>query len=332
MIRYLDNQGNKREVLLVKDMQKKKTQQVRDREQAIIDHNNPPQRVEWDLFVKQATAHLPKDVVVHYTNASLTRCRLYLANDLFDMGELFMEELTNPDGTVHERFYHVSSHHIANRRFCPYNSPWEYRTRTSKSLDKAIKNARTAIRPNSLADVGRVTLEDMKHYIFDLRSRARTEFQNATSKLGFAPFHIESPLPPVLDDIVRQTDMGLIRMSDESNELLSKFHKARDRSLDVDNTQYARLCLVHMNHVGDQVVETHRVRVGAGSLQEDADKGLTSYEKDFCTRNKATYCNNVPEDVQHKVSVLSMLDDREYVEEVGYKFADSVYYIFEEER
>jgi hypothetical protein len=87
-----------------------------------------------------------------------------------------------------------------------------------------------------------------------------------------------------------------------------------------------------MNHAGDQVVETHRVRVGAGSLQEDADKGLTSYEKDFCTRNKATYCNNVPEDVQHKVSVLSMLDDREYVEEVGYKFADSVYYIFEEER
>ena len=331
MIRYLDNQGNKRDVLLVKDMQKKKTQQVRDKEQAIIDHN-APQRVEWELFLRQATAHLPKDVRFFYTNPSLTRCRVYSPNDLFDMGELFMEEVLEPDGTVYKRFYHVSSHHIANRRFCPYNSPWEYRTRTSKSLDKAIKNARTAIRPNSLADVGRVTLEDMKHYIFDLRSRARTEFQNATSKLGFAPFHIESPLPPLLDDIVRQTDMGLIRMSDESNELLSKFHKARDRSLAVDDTQYARLCWVHMNHAGDQVVETHRVRVGAGSLQEDADKGLTSYEKDFCTRNKSTYCNNVPEDVQHKVSVLSMLDDREYVEEVGYKFADSVYYIFEEER
>ena len=331
MIRYLDNQGNKRDVWLVSDMQKRKAESTRKHEQAITDHN-APQRVEWDLFVKQATAHLPKDVVLHYTNASLTRCRLYSPNDLFDMGELFMEESLNDDGTVHERFYHVSSHHIANRRFCPYNSPWEYRTRTSKSLDKAIKNARTAIRPNSLADVGRVTLEDMKHYVFDLRSRARTEFQNATGKLGFAPFHIESPLPPLLDDIVRQTDMGLIRMSDESNELLSKFHKARDRSLDVDNTQYARLCWVHMNHVGDQVVETHRVRVGAGSLDDDVGKGLTSYEKDFCTRNKATYCNNVPEDVQHKVSVLSMLDDREYVEEVGYKFADSVYYIFEEER
>jgi hypothetical protein len=126
--------------------------------------------------------------------------------------------------------------------------------------------------------------------------------------------------------------MGLMRLSDESNDLLTKFHKARDRSLAVDNTQYARLCWVHMNHAGDQVVETHRVRVGAGSLDLDAGKGLTSYEKDFCMRNKATYCNNVPEDVQHKVSVLSMLDDREYVEEVGYKFADSVYYIFEEER
>ena len=67
---YRDNRGNKRDVWLVSDMQKRKAESTRRHEQAIIDHN-APQRVEWDLFVKQATAHLPKDVVLHYTNGTL---------------------------------------------------------------------------------------------------------------------------------------------------------------------------------------------------------------------------------------------------------------------
>ena len=328
---YRDNRGNKRDVWLVSDMQKRKAESTREHEQAIIDHN-APQRVEWDLFVKQATAHLPKDVVLHYTNGNLTRCRLYLPNDFMEMGELFMEEVLEPDGTVHERFYHVTSHHITNNRYCPWNSPWEFRTRTSKSLDKAIKNARTAIRPNSLAEVARVSVDNMKDCINDLRQTARMKFQQATSKLGFNTFYIDEPLPPILDDIVRQTEMGLVRLSDEVNDLLTEFHKTRDRHKHVDQTEYARLCWVRTNHVGDQVVETHRVRVGSGSLQEDNGKGITSYDKNFCVPDKATYSNNVPEDIQHKVSVLSMLDEREYVEEVGYKYTDSVYYIFEEER
>jgi len=328
---YKDNRGNKKDVWLVSDMQKRKAERTREHEQAIIDHN-APQRKEWNEFVKLATAHLPKDVVLHYTNGKLNRCRLYLPNDFMEMGELFMEEVLEPDGTVHERFYHVTSHHITNNRYCPWNSPWEFRTRTSKSLDKAIKNARTSIRPNSLTDVARVSVDDMKDCINDLRRDARDAFSRATRRLGFLDFHVDDSLPPVLDDIVRQTEMGLVRLSDEVNDLLAKFHKARDRNLHVNKTEYARLCWVRTNHVGDQVVETHRVRVGSGALQADNGKGITSYDKNFCVPDKATYCNNVPEDIQHKVSVLSMLDGREYVEEVGYKYTDSVYYIFEEER
>ncbi len=330
MTMYRDVDGNKRDVWLVSDMQKRKAESTRRHEQAIIDHN-APQRKAWDEFVKLATAHLPKDVVLHYTNGTLNRCRVYLPNDFMEMGELFMEEVLEPDGTVHERLYHVTSHTIVNRRYCPWNSPWEYRTRSTKSLDKAVKNARTALRPNSLVDVARTSVEHIKDCVNDLKQTARLKFQQATSNLGFNTFYIDEPLPPILDDIVRQTDMGLVRLSDKSDDLLTKFHKARDRHKHVDKTEYARLCWVHTNHVGDQVVETHRVRVGSGSLQEDNGKGITSYDRNFCTADKATYCNNVPEDIQHKVSVLSMLDNCEYVEEVGFKYTDSVYYIFEEE-
>lgn len=330
MTMYRDNQGNKRDVWLVSDMQKRKAESTRRHEQTIIDHN-APQRKEWDEFVKLATAHLPKDVVLHYTNGTLTRCRVYLPNDFMEMGELFMEELLEPDGTVHERIYHVTSHTIVNRRYCPWNSPWEYRTRSTKSLDKAVKNARTALRPNSLADVARTSVEWVKDCVNDVRRDARDAFSRATRRLGFTEFHIDEPLPPMLNDIVRQTDMGLMRLSDESNDLLTKFHKAVDHHKHVEKTQRARLCWVHTNHVGDQVVETHTVRVGSGQLQDEIGKGITSYDKNFCTADKATYCNNVPEDIQNKVSVLSMLDNCEYVEDVGFKYTDSVYYIFDEE-
>lgn len=322
---YRDKNGNKRDVYLVEGMKKRK-QDYKD----VLEHN-APQRTHWNEFVKLATAHLPKDVAFHYTNGDLTRCRLYLPDDFMEMGELMMEELKNPDGTVHERLYHVTSHTIVNRRYCPWNSPWEYRTRSTKSLDKAVKNARTALRPNSLADVARVSIEKIKECVNDVRSRARTDFWQATRNLGFEGFHVDESLPPLLDDIVRQTDMGLVRLSDKCNDLLARFHKARDRNKHVDKTEYARLCWVHTNHVGDQVVDTHRVRVGSGQLEADKGKGMDTYDRNLCVPNKETYCNNVPEDVQHKVSVLSMLDNYEYVEEVGYKYSDSVYYIFDEQ-
>ena len=328
MATYRDKAQRRHDVFLVEDMQKKSVETC-EHEEAIIAHNRE-QRTEWIQFVKLATAHLPKDVKLCYTNGTLTQCRVYLPNDFMELGALYMEELKNPDGTVHERFYHVTSHHITNRRFCPFNSPWEFRTRSTKSLDKAVKNARTALRPNTLTDVARTTIDNMKNCVSNMRTDARRDFNNATTKLGFEGFHIDEPLPPVLDDIIRQTDMGLIKLSDKSNDLLANFHKYKDAHVRAEEFQYATLCWVHTNHVGDQVVETHKVRVGSGSLTQDKGKGIDSYDNDFCTKDKQTYGNNVPEDVQHKVSVLSMLDDRQYVEEVGYKCSNSVYYIFEE--
>ena len=322
---YRDHKGNRRDVLLVENMVKADTRHPHKPEKYPNANN-----AKWNEFIKLATAHLPKDVKFSFYMDN-TRCRVYLPNDFMEMGELFMEEVLEPDGTVHERFYHVTSHHIENRRYCPWNSPWDFRTRSTKSLDKAVKNARIALRPNSLTDVARVTIERTKECYNSLRGKVCSHFQDATRKLGFEGFRIDEPLPPVLDDIVRQTDMGLMRLSDEVNDLLTKWHKAREAHQRVEEFQYATLCWVHVNHVGDQVVETHKVRIGSGSLQEDNGKGITSYDNDFCMRNRQTYCNNVPEDVQHKVSVLSMLDDWEYVEEVGYKYSNSVYYIFDEE-
>ena len=321
---YRDNRGNKRDVLLVDAMIKADTKYPHKPKKYPNADN-----AKWNEFIKLATAHLPKDVKFSFFMDNM-KCRVYLPNDFMEMGELMMEELTNPDGTVHERIYHVTSHTIENRRYCPWNSPWDFRTRSTKSLDKAVKNARTALRPNTLADVARVCSERVKECVSSARGKARDAFSRATRRLGFLEFHIDEPLPPMLNDIVRQTDMGLMRLSDESNDLLTKWHKAKDSHQRAEEFQYATLCWVHTNHVGDQVVETHKVRVGSGQLQEDTGKGLTTYEKDYCARSKQTYCNNVPEDVQHKVSVLSILDDYEYVEEVGFKYTDSVYYIFED--
>ena len=329
MTTYKDINGNKRDVWLVKDMQERKSDATRKHEQTIIDHN-ASQRMAWNEFVALATAHLPKDVMFHYTNGTLTRCRVYLPNDFMEMGELMMEEHIDNDGKQ-ERFYHVTSHHITNRRFCPYNSPWEYRTRSTKSVDKAIKNARTALRPNTLADVARVACEKVKDCVSNMKHDAERDFRTATAKLGFSGLYSHEKLPPILDDIIRQTDMGLVRLSDESDKLLSDFNRYRRIAKNADSYEYATLCWVHTNHAGDQVVETHDLRVSQGSVVEDNGKGLTAYNKDYCARSKQTYCNNVPEDVQNKVSVLSILDNNQYVEEVGYKYSDSVYFIFKDQ-
>ena len=49
-------------------------------------------------------------------------------------------------------------------------------------------------------------------------------------------------------------------------------------------------------------------------------------------RQRTNVFNDVPEEVESKISVLSMLDCGEFVEEVGFKCNDNVYYLMNEEQ
>jgi hypothetical protein len=276
-------------------------------------------RPKWEEFLKLATEHLPKDVKFSHVAGMPCRYKIYLPDDVVEMGELMME--WGQDGDVTSITYHVTSPKITNRRYCPYASPWDYRTKSSKSLDKAVRNARVALRPNTLADVGRVSIEHIKDKWNDIKDTGRRAFTQARANLGVSNSSYGSGTP-LLDEAVRLYEMGLVKFSDDLDSKLGAYMKANETMKSNDAVRYATMCWVK----GDTVL-AHTACILNGSFEGDENKGYTTFDRNFMHADKQTYVNNAPEDIQSKVSVLSMLDDNEFVEEVGYKFNDSVYYI-----
>ena len=316
-MKYIDDSGNSMQLRSVKTL--KNPVVAPDIDDDVI-------RPKWEEFLKLATEHLPKDVKFSHVAGMPCRYKIYLPDDVVEMGELMME--WGQDGDVTSITYHVTSPKITNRRYCPYASPWDYRTKSSKSLDKAVRNARVALRPNTLADVGRVSIGHIKDKWYDILSNSKEALTRSRADLGVAhtgnsSWSTARGGTPLLDEAVRLCEMGLVKFSDDVDSKLGAYIKANETLKSNEQVKYATMCWVK----GDKIL-AHTAFILVGGLQGDEGRGWSPYDKNFMHADKRTYdglC--APEDIPNKVSVLRMLDDNEFVEEVGYKFNDSVYYI-----
>jgi hypothetical protein len=317
---YKDNHGNRHRVYPIKQCQE---YPENDRDSA------PPIDVmnAWDNFLKLALSHVP-DAKVGYIYNDEHRVAVFTDDCMVNMGELAMY----CDPQNHEPTYHVTSHTIENRRFCPMNSKWEYRTVSSKSIDKAVSKARTYLRPNKLSDIVRCTFERARAARGDYNNRLERAFDTATRDLGFREYYAGKNPPDVLQEMLRVTDMGLVRFSDPIDAKLTAFVSCRDAVLNAHEYKRFTACWVHKDYKGDVVVDTHNINSATYSDTGDDGKGMTPYHKNFACANVQTYGNDVPEEVESKISVLSMLDCGEFVEEVGFKYDDNVYYLMNKEQ
>ncbi len=316
---YKDNRGNRHRVYPIKQCQ-----------QYPESHKDSAPSVDlmnaWDNFLKLALSHVP-DAKVGYIFSEEHRVVVFTDDCKFNMGELTMTY----DPQNNEPTYHITSHTIQNKRFCPMNSKREYRTVSSKSIDKAVSKARTYLHPNKLADIVRCTFERARSARGEYTNKLERAFETATRQLGFGTFRVDGTPPHVLEEMLRVTDMGLIRFNDVIDTQLRTFISTRDALLHAIKHKTFKACWVHKDYKGDVVVDTHVINATSFSDTGDDGKGQTPYHNNFACANVQTYGNDVPEDVESKISVLSMLDSGEFVEDVGFKYDDNVYYLFNEE-
>lgn len=316
---YKDNRGNRHRVYPIKQCQQYPESQKDSAPSVdVMD--------AWDKFLKLALSHIP-DAKVGYVFTHEHVVAVFTDDCKFNMGELSMCW----DYDTNEPTYYITSHTIQNKRFCPLNSKREYRTVSSKSIDKAVSKARTYLRPNKLADIVRCTFERARSARGEYTNKLERAFETATRQLGFGTFRVDGTPPHVLEEMLRVTDMGLIRFNDVIDTQLRMFISTRDALLHAIKHKTFKACWVHKDYRGDVVVDTHVINATSFSDTGDDGKGMTPYHNNFACANVQTYGNDVPEDVESKISVLSMLDSGEFVEEVGFKYDDNVYYLFNEE-
>lgn len=281
----------------------------------------------WNNFLKLALSHIP-DAKVGYVFTHEHVVAVYTDDCMVNMGELTMLW----DYDTNEPTYYITSHTIENRRFCPMNSKREYRTVSSKSIDKAVSKARTYLRPNKLSDIVRCTFERARSARAEYNNTLERAFDTATRDLGFREYHASKNPPDVLQEMLRVTDMGLIRFSDPIDAKLTAFVSSRDAVLNAHEYKRFTACWVHKDYKGDVVVDTHNINSATYSDTGDDGRGMTPYHKNFACADVHTYGTDLPEHIESSISVLSMLDSGEYVEEVGFKYNDNVYYLLNKEQ
>jgi hypothetical protein len=275
----------------------------------------------FDAFVQGATKHLPDaKFCMNIVSTSNYQVVVYCANDYVEMGRL--------STTYHkgELQYHVRSQYITNNRYCVHNSPEQHFTLSTKNLQKAIANARKYLRPNRMADIAKCTHDAVEAKIQNERGKRQDERFYRAVDAGFSVERGASTLPAVAYKVLEMYQMGLMQVEAKLGRELDVLQRALDayKELHPRDEEFMTCVWIKPDEVQLHAFDVHYTHSNAGTR---LGKGQAVYDHSFGRHPMVVPHNKLPEDVQGKVSVLSILDVGEFMYDVGIKISDSVYYI-----
>ena len=239
---------------------------------------------------------------------------MHMPNDPYVMGWIGYGDFLTTAKAM-QNSYVISSRHIMNYKYADYND--QHYMAMSINLDTAVRNAKKYLRPLTTKDMAldQQTESDMRRKSKDTKSAMEVKRSNALSDLlakSNRTLNIDyNPMLEYMRTLVKVghefTDKEL-----ESN-LLSYFALEKDfkafsgNDVDVD---YVRVYEKYGKQVFDVVplIREDSYRSALGNL--------TTYDKD-----------KVPEEIMGKVSVLSMVENGHWVDDVGYRVDATMFYV-----
>lgn len=287
-------------------------------------------------FVLASTKHIPDCLAVY--DRQEDEMVIYRDADLFVLGRM---SLTYTDDN--ETQYNVRSHLITNKRYCPHTSPREYRTLTSIKFDKAVRNARTYLRGNTLQDIARCTVEKMSNSCSVLTDTFRKDANKALNALGvdrtIYNLYSDHEEPPILKELTRLHELGTVSFMDSSiGENLDKYRENFETMKELAKFTVATLCHVYKNHRDVEVIEYHDVFTDQYYSHHGlhSDKYVERYgdigklifsDSKYCCSPTVVPAENADPHMQTQVASLAVLPDETFVRGLGYKLNDSIYYV-----
>jgi len=207
--------------------------------------------------------------------------------------------------------YVVYSHNIRNMKYSAYNRDQHYMT-MSLHLKDGVKNAKRYLKNFTMLDIANETLSDVKHKFSSARSKIRQTAQETKDKLFTSDAmyremeHLSNTsyafLDPafgqqVKDYITSQQAYGVSKVKPLNLHLIKVYEKLGEQHFDV----------VHINNAST----VYRLR-----------------PEDFPPELMNTYTDGtLPQELAGKLSVVNILTQDQYVEDVGYALGDGMYYV-----
>ena len=241
---------------------------------------------------------------------------VYREGDTFCMGYINRNDMTDTGET--NITYNVFSPNIQNGKYS-YGS--REHMASSVNLSKAVKNATKYLRPLSIKQVVEMTQGDVKDKARDIVNDAENKVKTATSDLRDGLFSTYGG------------SMGKNRLQRELEHLCNSGYEFVDVELGENlRTAFANLSELKQSRETNShvytIVDAFKNPAGDWRYRVAEDVELQWYTPEIHPDNIKMYTQeDIPEDIQRKVSVLSMVQDDQYVEGVGYRAAPTLYYI-----
>ena len=250
--------------------------------------------------------------VVFTPQGDMRKVYMHMPNDPYVMGYIGYGDFQTTTKAM-QSSYVVSSRHIMNMKYADYND--QRYMAMSINLDTAVRNAKKYLRPLTTRDMALDEYNDMQRKSTDTESRASNAKNTAQSDL-LARSNREKKIEynPMLEYMRTLVKVGHEFTDKELESNLLTYFKLEDEHkvlLDKGiNVSYVRI----YEKYGKQVFDV------APIISKDRYSHIVG---DITPYGKA----DVPEDIVGKVSMLSMVDNGHWVDDVGYRVDATMFYV-----
>lgn len=213
------------------------------------------------------------------------------------------------DGT---EMYVVHSRKIDNGKYADYND--QHYMKMSINLDAAVRNAKRYLRIYSPQELANINANEVARGLSEVKSDANDKLREAQSK--------------VIDVREYGTDRGS-RLLVELRHLLTTNYEFRDPQFSYDLQAYFDAKDEH-TRLSHRSVPMWFVRVyerfGRQAFDVVSIDKAENYSPDF---GETAHFNDetLPTEIMEKLSVLNILSDKQFVDDVGYRAGEGMFYV-----
>ena len=184
----------------------------------------------------------------------------------------------------------------------------------SNRMDIAVKAARQKLSSYTIPEIGMLHADLMRHELYRLSSSASDRLRNAYEALGLNRYskHKSS----ILQELVHLAEVGHVFLNADIKPKMEELIAAQ--KVDIKDDEAVPVDFINVRErFGRQYVDKVRL--------ENVNTHWFNVVEEECEMWEE---NSVPEDVQRKVAVLYACQPKQFVEGVGYKFNDTMFYIY----
>ena len=246
------------------------------------------------------------------------RYYVYTPDSMFVMGWVAYGDygLDTPTG---DKFV-VGSHRIINRKYCEDRD--QHHMSFSTKMVTAVRSAKRYILPIGHGEVARRTINDTNHTVAAFNSEISSLAKVALSKIGLEGRLAEVSSSDVWAELCHKLDTNnpflsaeFERYVGEAREKINVWKVHQSASTDM-------YCVRVYERLGKQVFDVNLI-----SDLPNPYNWRPVHNADFGNR-RYNSMDELPEEIMNKISALSICEVGGFVEEVGHRSMNTLYYVY----